>query len=279
MVADVVGVPGLMDTPESIELTLDPGIRAFVLIPIFLVVFLRSILQQNLSQLMKNKPKENKLEKIKHSQNIMRSSRTRGNLNNIPLSSYKRRHRYLNEVSLKAVEVKKKEPGEQDIEGMTQMMSMMKGNTVSYISNIGFMMWVNSFFAGFLLIRLPFNVSETFRPLVQRDVMLQPFDCSYVSSLSWYFISFFGLSGLTKFLLNTTQNQDMKMMEQQMSMPMMPGMGMPGAGAQPPSPFGGGGYDPNPMLKTERNELKVTKHDWAQKDIEKKLLKKWDQSL
>ena len=193
MVADVVGVPGLMDTPESIELTLDPGIRAFVLIPIFLVVFLRSILQQNLSQLMKNKPKENKLEKIKHSQNIMRSSRTRGNLNNIPLSSYKRRHRYLNEVSLKKVDVKKKEPGEQDIEGMTQMMSMMKGNTVSYISNIGFMMWVNSFFAGFLLIRLPFNVSETFRPLVQRDVMLQPFDCSYVSSLSWYFISFFGL--------------------------------------------------------------------------------------
>ena len=69
------------------------------------------------------------------------------------------------------------------------------------------------------------------------------------------------------------------MMEQQMSMPMMPGMGMPGAGGQPPSPFGGGGYDPNPMLQKERNELKVTKHDWAQKDIEKKLLKKWDQSL
>ncbi len=83
--------------------------------------------------------------------------------------------------------------GEQNVDDMNMMMSMMKGNTASYISNIGFMFWVNSFFSGFLLVRLPFGVTETLRPLVQRDVALAPFDCSYVSSLCWYFISFFGL--------------------------------------------------------------------------------------
>merc|ERR1719150_1964279 len=109
---------------------------------------------------------------------------------------------------------------------MNNMMAMMKGNTASYISNIGFMMWVNSFFAGFLLVRLPFSVSETFRPLVQRDVQLRPFDCSYVSSLSWYFISFFGLSGLNKLILSQAAkagntNPDMKAMQN------MSAMGMP----------------------------------------------------
>merc|ERR1712154_351957 len=106
----------------------------------------------------------------------------------------------------------------QSMDDMNNMMAMMKGNTASYISNIGFMMWVNSFFAGFLLVRLPFSVSETFRPLVQRDIQLQPFDCSYVSSLSWYFISFFGLSGLNKLILTksarqTQGNPDMKAMQ------------------------------------------------------------------
>merc|ERR1712083_368525 len=173
--------------------------------------------------------------------------------------------------SLAPVEVEKKEPGEaQSMEDMNNMMSMMKGNTASYISNIGFMMWVNSFFAGFLLVRLPFSVSETFRPLVQRDVMLQPFDCSYVSSLSWYFISFFGLSGLNK-LIGQKANQT----DDDPDMQGMSAMGMPPMGAQPQMSPMGGGYDPNPMLKTERNELKIVRHDWMCRDADKKLLKKW----
>merc|ERR1712157_230185 len=136
------------------------------------------------------------------------------------------RKKYFINKSLAPVEVEQKEPGSaQSMDDMNNMMALMKGNTASYISNIGFMMWVNSFFAGFLLVRLPFSVSETFRPLVQRDVMLQPFDCSYVSSLSWYFISFFGLSGLNKLIIKkanqTDDDPDMKAMRG------MSAMGMP----------------------------------------------------
>lgn len=187
------GIPTMIDTPSEFQMVLDPGIRAFVLIPIFLVVFLRSLLSQSIARLVKSKPELKQRDRIQHAQSIRRSKRIRNNCNWIPPASFAQRKKYLVGASLAPVEIEKKEPGEQSIDDMNNMMSMMKGNTASYISNIGFMMWVNSFFAGFLLVRLPFSVSETFRPLVQRDVQLQPFDCSYVSSLSWYFISFFGL--------------------------------------------------------------------------------------
>jgi len=269
--ADVSGIPSMIDTPSEYKMVLDPGIRAFVLLPIFVVVFLRSLLQQSVAKLVRSKPELKDAARISHNQAIRRSKRIRANCNWLPPAGFARRRKWTVNKSLAPVEVEKKEPGEQSMDDMNNMMSMMKGNTASYISNIGFMMWVNSFFAGFLLVRLPFPVSETFRPLVQRDVMLQPFDCSYVSSLSWYFISFFGLSGLNKLILRqanqSSDDPDMKAMRG------MSGMGMPMA--QPQMSPMGGGYDPNPMLKTERNEMKIVRHDWQCRDSDKKLLKKW----
>eukprot|EP01084_Bolivina_argentea_P138237 243413_1 len=268
----MAGIPGMIDTPSEFQMVLDPGIRAFVLIPIFLVVFLRSLLSQSINRLVKSKPELTQKDRIQHAQAVRRSKRIRANCNWIPKPSFDQRKKYIVNKSLAPITIEKKEPGEQSVEDMNNMMSMMKGNTASYISNIGFMMWVNSFFAGFLLVRLPFPVSETFRPLVQRDVQLQSFDCSYVSSLSWYFISFFGLSGLNK-LIMTTANQssddpDMKAMKD------MSAMGMPMQ--QPQMAPMSGGYDPNPMLKTERNEVKIVRHDWMCRDSDKKLIKKWN---
>lgn len=81
-------------------------------------------------------------------------------------------------------------------------------------------------------------------------------------------------SGLNKLLLkqaaSNSDDPDMKAMKD-----MSAGMGMPMA--QPQMSPMGGGYDPNPMLKTERNELKIVRHDWMVRDSEKKLLKKWKQ--
>ncbi|ETO23834.1 hypothetical protein RFI_13335 [Reticulomyxa filosa] len=276
------GVPGLIVTPQEFNLVLDPGICYFVLIPIFLVVFMRTVLSQNVSELVTSKPVLTQRDRIQHAQVMRRTQRTRGACHWIPKQkkkkkrglivvipkSFLRRCRFLIGKALAPVEVAKAEPGEQNYDELANMVSMMKGNTASYISNIGFMIWVNSFFAGFLLVRLPFNLTETLRPLVQRDIVLDAFDCSYVSSLSWYFITFFGLRLL---LGGESEDLDMKMMRDQMSGmagPMMPpgAGGMPGMGSQ---------YDPNPMFKTERNELQIVRHEWACADADKKLLRKW----
>lgn len=273
LIMSTLGIPGMIDTPEEIHMVLDPGIRAFVLIPIFVVVFLRSLLSHSISKLVKSKPELTQRDRIEHAQAIRRSKRIRQNCNWIPLNSFAQRRKYFTSFALAPVVKDENKAPEQSMDDMKGMMAMMKGNTASYISNIGFMMWVNSFFAGFLLVRLPFGVYETFRPLVQRDIQLQSFDCSYVSSLSWYFISFFGLQGFTKLLLgsaNKNQDPDMKHAKQQMMgggmNPMMPTPQLGGMG---------GGYDPNPLLKTERNELKIVTHNWMIRDAEKKLLSKW----
>ena len=80
-------------------------------------------------------------------------------------------------------------------------------------------------------------------------------------------------SGLNKLIVQkanqTDDDPDMKAMRG------MSAMGMPPMGAQPQMSPMGGGYDPNPMLKTERNELKIVRHDWMCRDADKKLLKKW----
>ena len=168
--------------------------------------------------------------------------------NTFVAKSYLQRRRYLIGTSLRPVTVQQLQ-GDPNIDDTRKVMEMMKGNTASYISNIGFMFWVNSFFSGFLLIRLPFTVTETLRPLVQRDIALQAFDCSYVSSLSWYFITYFGLSGLNRILLAQLQQDqddpDIKLMKQQQMNPMVGPMGPMAPGTNPMMP--NQSYDPNPM--------------------------------
>eukprot|EP01084_Bolivina_argentea_P103101 184697_1 len=112
----VTGIPSMIDTPEDFELVLDPGIRAFVLIPIFLVVFLRSLLSQNVAKLVKKKPEQKATDRIQHAQVIRRSKRIRGNCNWIPPQSFAQRKKYLINHSLAPIEVEKKEPGEQSAE-------------------------------------------------------------------------------------------------------------------------------------------------------------------
>ena len=199
-------VPGLLETPQDINLVLDPGIRTFILIPIFLVVLLRSLLSYYVARLTRDKAEIKQRDRIQHNNNVTRSKRTRGNSKWIPMQSYLQRRRYLIGTSLAPVSISQTaQNGEPNVNDVEKMIAMMKGNIASYISNIGFMFWVNLFFSGFLLIRLPFNVTETLRPLVQKDIALESFDCSYVSSLSWYFITYFGLSGLSRILLTQLQ--------------------------------------------------------------------------
>jgi len=69
----------------------------------------------------------------------------------------------------------------------------------------------------------------------------------------------------------TDDDPDMKAMRG------MSAMGMPPMAQPQMSPMGGG-YDPNPMLKTERTEMKIVRHDWMCRDADKKLLKKWNAS-
>ena len=69
------------------------------------------------------------------------------------------------------------------------------------LEQIVLMGWINYFWSGFLLVKLPFGLTQRFRPLTQRGIELSSLDVRYVSSLSWYFICIFGLRGIISYFL------------------------------------------------------------------------------
>ena len=98
-------------------------------------------------------------------------------------------------------------------------MEMMKGNMSMMIPNVVMMGWISYFFSGFVLVKVPFTLTDGFKEMLQRGVMLSTLEVSYVSSLSWYFLVMFGMRGLFTLLLGEGMvMDDAAIMQQQMGM-------------------------------------------------------------
>jgi len=92
--------------------------------------------------------------------------------------------------------------------------------------------------------------------MLQRGVELQTLDVSYVSSLSWYFLTLFGLGGLNSIFLGDTVIDDTQLMQEQ--------MGMKGGMAAPP--------DINKVFQSEKENLELVKHEWELENVEQRLM-------
>jgi hypothetical protein len=101
---------------------------------------------------------------------------------------------------------------------MDGMMGGMKTQAVMMVPQMVIMGWINFFFQGFVLsaslasargmlfdviraVKLPFPLTLGFKSMLQRGVETPDMDVRWVSSLSWYFLNFFGLNGLYRLLL------------------------------------------------------------------------------
>lgn len=98
---------------------------------------------------------------------------------------------------------------------------MMKQNMMTVLPNMLMMGWVSYFFSGFVLVKLPFGLTDRFKSMLQRGIFLNSLNVSYVSSLSWFFINLFGLRGVFSLVLgsdNTAVDNPDAMMQAQMQM-------------------------------------------------------------
>jgi len=149
-----------------------------------------------------------------------------------------------------------------DPAGMDAMMGVMKGNMMMMVPQTLIMSWINAFFSGFVLLKLPFPLTIRFKSMLQSGVMTRDLDVRWVSSLSWYFLNLFGLQSLFGFILGSDNaaNQISQQMAQMNPTALNP--------FQP-------GQDPDKLFQSERENLEVMEHHCILDGIEERVLRSY----
>ena len=229
-------------------LLIDPQIRNYCLIPLILVTFLVGVFRSSLRKYLKNDRAQD-ADKIMHMGRINRAKRLRTNAKYVPREGFEIRKSYLADkdkgILRQKVEIDHtKNPM---LNGNPNfMMDMMKGQVFTMLPHIFMMTFVSYVFSGFVLVQIPFPLTDAFRPMLQRGVDIASLDVSYVSSLSWYFLVSFGMNSLYELILGPG-NQTLN--------PMQAQMGMAAGGGAPQQ------FDPNAPYTREADGLEIMRHD------------------
>merc|ERR1712194_67174 len=212
----------------KMALVLDPQIRDWVLVPIVLVMFLVGILRDRVTRLLRTEAKP-KLENIRHTQILGKAKMLRMHAGFIPEERFKMRRKFLIDNYLSQAKEKNPADALQMMNDPSMFMDMMKKNMVPpllghasqcqvmVVPQIAMMGWVSYFFSGFIVGKLPFPLTDRFKMMLQRGVELSSLDVTYVSSLSLYILTLFGLRGILMIALGPNDDaDDTKLMQQQM---------------------------------------------------------------
>lgn len=199
-------------------LVLDPAIRDWVVLPMVLVVVLVGMGRHYVQTLIKTTPvlTEHDLTEIRCKQTLQQAARLRTHGQYLQHSAFQKRKTYFTKKKTGVLR-EKCPPPSNPMSNPLAMVDMMKGNITFMLPNFAMMGFVSSFFSGFVVLKVPFPMPSTrFKLMLQRGVDLQSLDVSYVSSLSWYFLLTFGLTGVYKLILGDDVDlDDSKMMQKQ----------------------------------------------------------------
>ncbi|KAK7729552.1 hypothetical protein SLS57_002040 [Botryosphaeria dothidea] len=244
----------------------DPALFWWILLPITVVMVLTGILRHYAMVLLQSTPKKQTLEKLREHRSLMRGVNLRSNANVLSPSSFQSRKSYLvsafkDGAFLADPEARgKPRPNPMsDPAAMEGMMGAMKGNVAMMVPQTLIMGWINAFFSGFVILKLPFPLTPQFKSMLQSGVGTRDLDVQWVSSLSWYFLTLFGLQPVYNFILgsNNAANQVTQQMAQMNPAGMM-----------------GPDQDPDKLFQNEAENLEVVDHYWILEGVEDRLLAK-----
>ncbi|EJD01189.1 uncharacterized protein FOMMEDRAFT_110811 [Fomitiporia mediterranea MF3/22] len=265
----------------EVSLYLDPQIRDWVLFPITLVMILVGILRHNVALLLQSAPKKLSRTATREQRALLRSQilRESASYSPVPPIYYKSISSHLDQAfeagtylkdgpptSKDGKEVAAAPPNPLDPNAMEGMMGGLKTQAVMMVPQMILMGWINFFFQGFVLIKLPFPLTLGFKSMLQRGIETPDMDVRWVSSLSWYFLNFFGLNGLYRLILgndNAAVGAD----------PMV----NPYANATMPGAMPGQPQDFAKLFKAERDNLALADglYKWSGADVELRVLRKY----
>ncbi|CAO3688096.1 unnamed protein product [Umbelopsis ramanniana] len=260
---------------EAKQMILDPAIRDWVLLPIMVVMLLVGILRHHITVLITGAPKKPQLKAVRESKALMRGSQLRAFRNAIPPHAFASRKAFLTEAYDQGKYLKNPNAPKEgapapnpmtDPEMMEGMMEGMKKQVTNMVPQMLIMGWINFFFQGFVVIKLPFPLTLRFKSMLQSGVDTRDMDVTWVSSLSWYFLNLFGLSSVFTLILgdNNAAGAGANDMAAMGGMAGMASMATPG---QP--------QDFNKIFMAEKENLLITSHDWELESIEEKVLRKY----
>ncbi|KAJ6629102.1 integral membrane protein DUF106-domain-containing protein [Mycena sp. CBHHK59/15] len=168
---------------SAVSLYLDPQIRDWVLFPITLVMILVGILRHYVVLLLQSPPIKLPREAVREQRALMRSQILRSTSSNspIPPTYYRSISRHLSEAFEAGTYLKDGPPREGDAPkgppnpmsdpaAMDGMMAGMKTQMVMMVPQMVIMGWINFFFQGFVLIKLPFPLTLGFKSMLQRGI-------------------------------------------------------------------------------------------------------------
>jgi len=241
----------------------DPALFYWILFPITIVMILTGILRHYATLLLQSAPKKQPLAKIREHRSLMRGANLRNSSSALSPTSFKTRKAAfaaaVKDGSYLAEPDNRGKPPPNpltDPAAMDGMMGMMKGNVTMMVSQTLIMGWINAFFSGFVIMKLPFPLTPQFKAMLQSGVGTRDLDVRWVSSLSWYFLTLFGLNPLYSFILGNDNSASQ--MAQQMS--MNPTAMMPGA------------QDPDKAFTAESENLDVLEQKYILDGIEERVL-------
>lgn len=146
-----------------------------------------------------------------------------------------------------------------DPKGMESMIGMVKSQIMVFVPQTLMMGWINAFFAGFVLMKLPFPLTVQFKQMLQSGVNTSDLDVRWVSSISWYLINMMGLQPIYSLVLGGTNQAG----------------GISSMAGPNPAQMMQPGVDYAKLFSSEAESLELTKHVYILDDVEDRLLAKY----
>ncbi|KAJ3084703.1 ER membrane complex subunit 3 [Rhizoclosmatium hyalinum] len=254
------------DEAEGVVAVFD--VNAEVLVPIMVAMILVGVLRHYATMLLMSMPKQN-LKAIREGCALTRARMLRQN-QDIPVSAFVMRRGFLVDAFEKKEYLKNPEATAnggapnplQDPAALSNMMDGLKKNMMMVVPQTIIMSWINFFFSGFILIKLPFPLTLRFKSMLQAGIETRDMDVSWVSSISWYFLNLMGLQSIFTIILGQG-NSAGGMRDMQQMQAMNPAMMAAGAGSSP---------DATAMFKSEKEFLEIAHHHSRLTGVEARVL-------
>ncbi|DBA83842.1 TPA: hypothetical protein ACH3X1_006357 [Trebouxia sp. C0004] len=218
---------------SSEDLVLDRKVRDWVVVPLTLCILLMMLLRQYVSKILAS-PSASKqpvdTKELREKQALARSQLMRNNAGYIPAFAVQQRRNFFSAKEVGVFQKKSEAKGvqEQLMTNPDMMQNMMKQQLTGLVPQIAMGAFVNYFFSGFIMGKIPFPLSPSFRLMLQRGIDLPSLDVAYFTSLSYYMLLLFGLRGVMSLMFKEDTIDETQLQKQQMTM----GMGQMGQDPQ-----------------------------------------------